>query len=141
VGLALSQMAVELVDVHPVGLPCAGLQADLVPVDVEPGTAQGFSQGIEGAPQGGPAPGGVTVGPEQVHQGIAPVTLAGDGQVGQQGDGLAPVDLERNPVALKTGWAKQVQSQAGHHGTSLLLSVLETRRKVNRNGRDSAVAT
>jgi DtxR family Mn-dependent transcriptional regulator len=60
------------------------------------------------------------------------VALAGDGKVNQKGDGFAPVEFDRRAVALDMRWSEEIESQAGHHCTSLITSVLESRRKVNR---------
>ena len=91
-----------------------------------------FSEGIEGPAQGSPTTRGVDLGPEQVDQGIAPVALARDGQVRQKAGSLAPAQLDWHAMALDTGRAEQIQSKVGHQNTSLMISVLETRRKVNR---------
>jgi hypothetical protein len=44
----------------------------------------------------------------QVDQGIAPVVLARDGQVGQKGDSLAPVQLDRYAITLDARRAEQI---------------------------------
>jgi hypothetical protein len=150
VGVALGQVAVELVDVHPESLAwtCRGAgrgsQADLLAVRLQPGAGERFSEGIEGATKGGPATGAVIVGPKEVDQGVAPVALAGDGKVGQEGDGFAPVQLDGHAVALDDRRAKQIQGKAGHQNTSLMISVLEIGGKVNRvcgNVSDEAIPT
>ncbi len=138
-GPALGQVAAKLVHIQPEGLPClsraqprglsrgrgrgacAGPEADFLPVGVQPVVGDGLSEGMEGAAQGGPAPGRVGLGPEQSDQKVAPVALARDRQIGQQGQSLAPVQLDRHAVALDAGRAEQIQSKAGHHDTSSML--------------------
>ncbi len=137
VGVALGQVLPELGHIHPERLSSAGraasrgIEPDLLPIDLQPGPVKGFTEGVKRATQGGPAAGAVVLGPEQVDQGIAPVALARDGKVNEKGDGFAPVELDRRAVALDMWWSEEIESKAGHHCTSLITSVLESRRKVN----------
>jgi hypothetical protein len=109
----------------------AGIQADLVTVDGQPATTEGSSEGVEGTAECGASPRAVVLGPEEVNQGIAAVALTCDGKIGDKGDCLAPVKLDRHAVSLDTRRPEQIQSKGGLHDTSFLPSVLETRRKVN----------
>jgi hypothetical protein len=123
-GVALGQVPPELGYIHPEFWPfdrlraSARAQPDLFSVDLQPGSVECFSEGIEGATQDGPAPGAVVLGPEQVDQGIAPVALTCDGEVDEKGDGFAPVNLDRRAVALDMWWSEEIESKAGHHYTS-----------------------
>jgi hypothetical protein len=78
------------------------MQSHLLPVDVQPVLAHSLSEGIEGSPQGSPAPGAIVFGPQEVDKGIAPLALSCHGQVGHQGDSLAPVHLDRRAVEFNT---------------------------------------
>jgi hypothetical protein len=68
------------------------------------------------------------------------VALTGDGKVGQEGDGFAPVKSDRYAIALDVRRAEQTESKAAgnstgtmrHQNTSFISSVLEITRKVNR---------
>jgi hypothetical protein len=108
VGETLGQMAVELIHVQPkVG---AGVQANDLPVDVQPFTGEGLSEGREGTTESGPPVGSIVLGPEQVDQRIAPVAFSRDDNVSQKGDGFGCVHLDRLAVALDAGRAEQVQA-------------------------------
>jgi hypothetical protein len=48
------------------------------------------------------------------------VALARDGEIGDKGDRLAPVNLDRHGVALDARRPKQIESQRGRHDTSLM---------------------
>jgi hypothetical protein len=102
-GLACGQMVVELVEVDPDA--SAGIEADLLAVNVQPGTGEGLPEGVEGSTECGPAAAAVVLGPQQVDQRITPVSFSSDGEVGQEGDGLTCVHLERDAIALDAGWA------------------------------------
>jgi len=104
-----------------------GVQADAFSVGVQPGrlsrsgqwVGESLPEGIEGAAEGGPRVALVGFGPEQGGERVAPMSLARDGQVGQQGDGLARVHLDRHAVALDAGRAQQVYMQVRHGDVSL----------------------
>ncbi|MFN2241731.1 MAG: hypothetical protein ACK2U2_05550, partial [Anaerolineae bacterium] len=62
--------------------------------------AQGGSEGEEGAAEGGASAGAIVLGPEKIDEGVTGVALTCDGEIGDKGDGLAPVDLNRHAAAL-----------------------------------------
>jgi hypothetical protein len=109
-----------------------GIQANFLTVNVQPSASEGFSKGVQGSPKGGPTPGAIVLGPEQVDQGSTPVALAGGGDVGQKGDGLARIHSDLRAITLDARWAKQMQSKARHRNTPFVISVLEIAGKVNR---------
>jgi hypothetical protein len=106
-------------------------EADLVATGVEPAGTEGVGEGMEGAAQGGMAAGGVKVGPEEVDEGVAAVALGCDGEVGEEREGLAPVQADGGVVELETRRTEQKDSQARHPSTSLMMSILKIVRKVN----------
>ena len=137
VAFARGHMLVELIHIHPdIGL---WMQADLLPVHLQPVAGKGFGEDIQSSTKSRPSARAVVLGPEQVDQRSAPVAFTGDGDVRQEGNGLAPIHLDWNTVALDARWAKQVQSKAGHKNTSFSISVLEILRKVNRNATHPAL--
>jgi hypothetical protein len=91
VGLNLRQLSMESFHVHP-QIVVPG-QVDGFPVGLDPGATQGAVEGGQGAAQGGPRPGLVVFGPEQCRQRVASLTLAGDGQVGDEGHCLAAANI------------------------------------------------
>jgi hypothetical protein len=97
-------------------------EANLLPIGLEPITCQDLVEGIEGSAEGGAAPGAVQLRPEEVDEAIAGVAFSGDGQVGQEGDGFAPVHFDRQTVTLNLGWAEQVEGQVRHPITSVAAS-------------------
>jgi hypothetical protein len=111
-------MLVKFVDIAPEG--SARIQTKPVAVDKNRIFAEGGSEGEEGAAQGGTSTGAIVVGPEEVDEGIARVALARDGEIGDKGDRLAPVNLDRHGVALDARRPKQIESQRGRHDTSLM---------------------
>ena len=84
------------------------------PVRGQPPRPDGLVQGRQGAPQRPPGVLGVVVGPEQPGHGVAAVPLGVHGQVGQQGDRLAGVDLDRRPVPLHPRRPQQRDPQLRH---------------------------
>jgi hypothetical protein len=117
VGLAGGEVLAELVYVYPES--SASIQANLVAVDGQPVGAEGISEGVEGAAQGSAAPRAVGLGPQEVDEGITAVGLACDGEIGDKGDSLAPVEPHRHAVALDARRPEQIQSKGGLHNTSL----------------------
>jgi hypothetical protein len=105
VGLATGQTAAKLVHIYPgVG---AGNQGNLLAIRFEPIVADGLPQRIEGSTKGGTSPAAVELGPEEIDQGIAPVTLARDAEVGQESNGLLPIEADGFAVELDVRRAEQ----------------------------------
>ncbi len=84
------------------------------PVGGQPPRPDGLVQGGQGAPQRPPGVLGVVVGPEQPGHRVAAVPFGVDGQVGQHGDRLAGVDLDRRPVALDPRRPQQRDAEFRH---------------------------
>src|SRR4051812_30825047 len=87
------QSGAEQFDVDPYLRP-ARLQADFLAVDVEPLATQTFLECRKGPAQAGAGALLVVLGPQQCCQGVSPVCLAGDGEVHEQGDRFASVNLD-----------------------------------------------
>jgi hypothetical protein len=106
--VALSQMVMELSYIQPdVG---AGVKADSLTIDLQPIVNEGFSEGIERTPEGGPAATPIGFRPEQVDQRVAPMAFSRYGYVGQQGNGFARIHADRLTVALDSRRAQEVQT-------------------------------
>src|ERR687885_871353 len=83
-------------------------------VDLEHALAQCLAETVKGAPQARPAVALAAVGPEQRGQRIAALRPVGDGEVDQQGQCLAQVEVDGATVALQTGWSKREQLEFCH---------------------------
>jgi hypothetical protein len=59
------------------------------------------------------------------------VLFSSDGEVCEEGGGLARVYLDGYAIAFETGWSEKIQGKAGHLDTSLVTSVLQIPAKVN----------
>jgi hypothetical protein len=127
--LAGGEVPVKFVDIGPEGR--TGIQAKPVGFGKNGVFAEGGSEREEGAAEGGASTRAIALGPEQIDEGVTRVGLTRDGEIGDKGDSLAPVDLDRRAVALNARRPEQIESQGGRHTTSFLPSVLESRRKVN----------
>ena len=108
---AAGQQRLEIGHVQPEAGPG---EPDGGPVRGQPPRPDGLVQGRQGAPQRPPGVLGVVVGPEQPGHGVAAVPLGVHGQVGQQRDRLAGVDLDRRPVPLHPRRPQQRDPQLRH---------------------------
>src|SRR5207302_4727102 len=93
-----SQSGPELFDVDP--QPRAPREADLLAIHLEPLATEAFLECGQGAAQAGAGALLVALGPQQRREGVPPMALAGHGQVDQQRDGLARVNLNGLAVEL-----------------------------------------
>ena len=79
-------------------------QSDALPVDPQPCTVRWLTkarfEGGEGATQTGTTAVLVVLGPKKRRERIPSVLLAGHGEIGQQGDGLASIHRDGHAVAL-----------------------------------------
>jgi len=89
-------------------------QRDLRPADVQQVVTQRLFQAREGAAQVGPRGRRVVIGPEQRGERVAIVGLAGRGQVGDQGQRLAPDKVNCLSILLAVWRAEQMNAQLGH---------------------------
>ena len=93
--LALGQKPPEVGHIHPQPRPCGGArlegQANLFAVGIQPGIFEYLVERVERSTERRATPRAVQLRPEEIDQAVAGVTFPGDGEVGQQGDGFAPV--------------------------------------------------
>ena len=107
---------VEPVDVHddPVALD----QTHMVARGLEMVGADSTAQRGQGAPQGAASMHGIGPGPEQVGQPVTGAGPVGDGEEGQDGDGLAGVERDERPVTFDPWRAQQADLDHARHPLS-----------------------